>query len=421
MIDHTRPAEYTIDRIRFTHDGRSFTGRGLLTWDPDKGPHIQAFLDQSAPQENPFASLGVVQVETAADTKAIRLAGRGLGHAIVPNVFPLDLREHLHHGRLSIHPERVIFIHHVPSFASGGEDHKMWSGSAVFITKTEPEFPDRLNTETTLNGQLIASQNRGGLCFEEPEGFSVWGRKTAEGEFTISWALPRATTTKAQASHWAEAARRALSILFSQTVWIAKSSATRGVTEITELRRRKEARTLSHHLCPLTDFGPPDQWQFNRSAFIQLTRFFACEHPHAEICWSIFRRLAEASHHDTWGSRELLAGTTLEAALRTLDNHPFKPGDHTWKIKQSLASFRQNHLDAAWEKACDKALQARNRLRHRNAHPDWITSSGGAFSKPEWCQSIEDLTFLSRFYGYMILALAGFKPLQPRFPVVRFK
>jgi hypothetical protein len=30
------------------------------------------------------------------------------------------------------------------------------------------------------------------------------------------------------------------------------------------------------------------------------------------------------------------------------------------------------------------------------------------------------LIFLSRFYGYMILAMAGVKDLQPLFPVVRF-
>ena len=191
--------------------------------------------------------------------------------------------------------------------------------------------------------------------------------------------------------------------------------------EITELRRRKEVHTLSHFHKPLTDFDPPDQWKFNRTAFIQLTRFFASHNPHAEICWSIFRRLAEASQQETWEARELLAGTTLEAVLRTLDNHPFAPGDYSWKIKQSLASFRQAHLDAAWEAACEKALVVRNRLRHRNAHPDWITHPGGLFSTPERRQSLEDLTFLSRFYGYMILALAGFKGLQPRFPVLRFK
>jgi hypothetical protein len=301
------------------------------------------------------------------------------------------------------------------------EDNQFWGGSADFLTESEPEFPDELKTETTLNGQTIQTRNKGGLCYDEANGLSVWGHRTENGLFRTSWALPKACSTKTEAWGWAEAARRALSILFAQTIWIRCVSVTRGNTEITELRRPEKVQHLDHNQQPITDFGPPDQWKFNRTAFIQLTRFFVSNSPHREICWNIFRRLAEASRQETWESRELLTGTTMEAALRTLDNHPFKPGDHTWKVKQSLDSFRQNYLDSNWEHACIKALEVRERLRHRNAHPDWVTNNGGSFSKPEWRQSIEDLTFLSRFYGYMILALAGFKPLQPRFPKLQFK
>jgi len=31
-------------------------------------------------------------------------------------------------------------------------------------------------------------------------------------------------------------------------------------------------------------------------------------------------------------------------------------------------------------------------------------------------KSLDDMIFLSRFYGYMILALAGFRDLKPDFP-----
>ena len=104
MIDHTRAAEYVLERVRFTHETKEYSGRGLLTWDPEKGIHIQAFLDQSLPQANPFAALGLVEVEDATDARPIRLAGRGFGHAIVPNVFSHDLQSYLHEGRLSIRP-----------------------------------------------------------------------------------------------------------------------------------------------------------------------------------------------------------------------------------------------------------------------------------------------------------------------------
>jgi hypothetical protein len=66
----------------------------------------------------------------------------------------------------------------------------------------------------------------------------------------------------------------------------------------------------------------------------------------------------------------------------------------------------------------DTTLHAR--LRHRNAHPDWLTTPNGVLSKEELKESTKDLIFLSRFYGYMILALAGFKEVEPLFPIVRF-
>ena len=420
MIDPNRVAQYILDRVRFTHAAKEFTGRGLLTWDPEKGIHIEAFLEQTVPQGNPLSFLApLVRVEHTS-AGPIRLAIRRFGHAVVPRVFPSDLSESLHEGRLSIRSDRIIFFQQVPALSAAAREHECWTGSAVLLTKTDPEFPDTLKTETTLNGQTIHSESRGGLSLDEQNGFSVWGWKTGDGSFTLSWALPKSSSSRTEAWQWAEAGRRALSILFAQTVWIVRVFASRGTTEITELRPRKTFQSLSHFLQPLEDFGPPDQRNFNKAAFIQLTRFFASRDPRAEVCWSIFSRLSEASRQETWQSRELLAATTLDAALRTLDNHPFKSGHDSWKILQSFERFRQTYFDAGWEDACKKALQVRERLRHRNAHPEWITYPEGSLPKPEWCRSIEDLTFLSRFYGYMILALAGFKTLPPKFPPVRF-
>jgi hypothetical protein len=421
MIDHIRPAQYVLDRVRFTHEAKEFTGRGLLTWDPEKGIHIEAFLEQTLPKGILMPPFPLVRLNDTTDARCIRLAGREFGHAVVPNVFPLDLSENLHEGRVSIRPQRIIFFQHVPAIGTGAREHEHWSGSAVILTKKDPEFPDILKTETTLNGQTIHSESRGGLSLDEQNGFSVWGWKTGADSFTLSWALPKSTSSRTVAWQWAEAARRALSILFAQTAWIVRVFASRGTTEITELRPRKTVQALSHFLQPITDFGPPGQRKFNKTAFIQLTRYFANRDQQAEVCWSIFRRLAEASRQETWQSRELLVATTLDAALRTLDNHPFKSGDDSWKILQSFERFCQTYFGTGWEDACKRALEVRKRLRHRNAHPEWITYPEGSLSKPEWCQSIEDLTFLSRFYGYMILALAGFKTLQPKFLPVPFK
>jgi antitoxin ParD1/3/4 len=61
-------------------------------------------------------------------------------------------------------------------------------------------------------------------------------------------------------------------------------------------------------------------------------------------------------------------------------------------------------------------MKAHTYLRDRNAHPDWLFSQGGSLSEAEQVQSLDNMLLLSRFYGYMILALAGFKNLEPIFP-----
>jgi hypothetical protein len=38
-------------------------------------------------------------------------------------------------------------------------------------------------------------------------------------------------------------------------------------------------------------------------------------------------------------------------------------------------------------------------------------------SQDELDESFEDMVFLSLFYGYMMLAIAGFKDMEPKFPV----
>jgi hypothetical protein len=225
MIDHTRAAEYVLDRVHFTHAAKEFSGRGLLTWDPEKGIHIEAFLEQTIPRGDPISSFPLVHLEDTTDARCIRLAGSGFGHAVAPNVFPLDLSPSLHEARLSIRPKSIIFFQHVPTLSADARQHEHWSGSAVFLTKEDPEFPDTLKAETTLNGQTIHSYSRGGLSCEEQNGFSVRGWTTGDNSFTLSWALPKSTSSRTEAWRWAEAARRALSILFAQTVWIVRVSA----------------------------------------------------------------------------------------------------------------------------------------------------------------------------------------------------
>ena len=77
---------------------------------------------------------------------------------------------------------------------------------------------------------------------------------------------------------------------------------------------------------------------------------------------------------------ELLLSTILEAALRTWEEIPFVLGDRTFNRKVSLERFREEYFSEEWKESCDLALRSHTNLRHRNAHPDWLTGHGGSLS-----------------------------------------
>ncbi|MEA5510200.1 hypothetical protein VB715_10545 [Crocosphaera sp. UHCC 0190] len=96
----------------------------------------------------------------------------------------------------------------------------------------------------------------------------------------------------------------------------------------------------------------------------------------------------------------------------------YQPNDQ-WKIEGALKRFRDNYLSRDWKSFCKqdgKIIKIYRDLRHRNAHPDWLFTQGGYLSKEQMEKSLDDMIFLSRFYGYMILAIAGVKELKPEFP-----
>jgi len=46
----------------------------------------------------------------------------------------------------------------------------------------------------------------------------------------------------------------------------------------------------------------------------------------------------------------------------------------------------------------------------------WDSDEGGPAAKSQVERAIDDLIFLSRFYGYVILSMAGLRDLKPLFP-----
>jgi hypothetical protein len=377
-----------------------------MTWNPDEGFHIEAFLDREGPPLPKEIPLGKVGIPRKRGFCSIRMMPTVFDWAIAPKVRLTDRHDVLVHKRLSINLSRVIF-----SSSWRNNNGLNWCGSALYETKRHLAFPDGVDTEVRINNQKVESKSEAsGIWYENKQNQRIIGRLIEDRYLELHWAFSKPLWSKTDSWQWSEAAQYALSIFFGETVWLLQREVRRGAKRYIEVRKRESLNSLSFSLFD-------NQRMLDKKVFIQLTEFLVRNKPHATICRNIFTQMLEASRQQTWQATELLLSTILEAALRSVDGHPFRPNDNSWKVGKSLTQFFENYLSDKWTPLRSAVMKAHTYLRDRNAHPDWLFSQGGYLSEEEMEKSLDAMIFLSRFYGYMILALAGFKELEPRFPI----
>jgi hypothetical protein len=395
--------EHSLESIKLTYNGRRYTGNGSMTWSPEEGFHIRGLLNKEPPDHTGVVTFGGFKLETP---YSILLKPQGYDRAIAQHVPPTSSFSLLMNNYLSVKVRRVVFF----QFHESTEGLSDWGGSAMLQLVSSPILPDRVERETSINGLAIsASVSMEGIRHEEDD-LTVVAYVSDKHDLELVWRLPKDKWTKKQNWSLPEAARDAFSILTGQTVRLRRRETDGNRFTRTEFCQPPEAIRLPSYLHPIDiDILPKD-------TFIRLTSFFTRKERHSRTCIKIFRQMVEAARQQNWQAKELLLATILEAALRNIDGHGFAPGDKSFKIDVSAKSFQENFLSGTWTQPREAALKTMRRLRHRNAHPDWLLGQGGYMSKENQIQSINDLTFLSRFYGYMILALAGVRDLEPIFP-----
>jgi hypothetical protein len=282
-------------------------------------------------------------------------------------------------------------------------------------------LPDTVTRETRIGGwQPSHSFSLSGIHYEDNSGQKITGQLNDRKYLDISWSFPKSNWAKTHSLQFAEALRDAISIVAGEVIQLRYHEIYRGKRIYTDIRTGLQTSSLGIVLRLF------DQDILDKDLIIQLAHFLACDKKESTICRRIFRQVAEAARQQTSQASELLLSTILEAALRSLYDQPFAPDQNkrtnTFNLEGSLKTFRERYMSndveigRKWKKVISKVLEAQRRLRDRNAHPDWLSGQGGAYSTAEMEQAVNDMILLSRFYGIMILALAGFRELQPIFP-----
>lgn len=408
MKDYFDEREYIFEKIYFRYRQAYYKGRGVMTWKPNKGFHVEAFLDKNGSIPTKEIYLGGGYVLEQKDKSTIYLKPQAYNKAVIPDV-PIKSNMHLFiNNRLSITVDQVFFFLR----EAISNNTNLFSGSALYHLVKKPIFPDCFTSKTTINDQLPIEErtSRTAILNKNP---SLWGYMKSEDTLKLNWLFPSSDWTKKDCWYFPEGARYALSILLGQNIQLLQQAMSIGPYTRIGKQKYKSAKKLKSYLLLVQN-----NQELRKKDFISLAKFFTKERnsTKARICRNIFSQMVDASQQLTFEATQLLLGTIIEGVLRTLYNHPFIPkGKNTFNRNACMTQFQKTYLSAEWCKACDKAMRIFKEIRHRNAHPDWIITPGGSLSPNMITKNIQDMAFLSQFYGYMIKALAGFLELKPNF------
>jgi len=399
--------EFVLDNICFEYLGGMYKGKGVLTWNPDKGFHLESFVTRYGPPL-PSESFGGPKLIRKIDFKTIRMKSKkDKSWIIAPNVplfGRLDLRLE---GRLSTNINSVIFSRPSEILSKKYTGRGLYYGIPKNIL-----FPDTVEKKVTLGDWSLKEKAKNGIIFNESKYGRLIGRRIKDEYLELNWELDITHWKRSHSWIWPQAAADALSILLGNSAQLICREVNRGARVYVEMKHRKSIVSLG--ILSLFEANYP----FNKIRFIRLIDFLIKNSTEAIVCRHIINQMFEAASQKSWQATELLLTSILEATLRTLQGKPFKlnkkkgTGIH---IKQSLDKFCKKYKADKLEPFSEKANNVFRRMRHRNAHPDWLYFEVDPTSDKWKSQSFKDMMFLSRFYGYMILYLSGQRDFTPKF------
>lgn len=165
---------------------------------------------------------------------------------------------------------------------------------------------------------------------------------------------------------------------------------------------------------------------FDSTAVWELAKFFTEGYTDKEECQEsyvarmILNQLIGAEQQKTLVAQELLTATILEASLRTLFNVPYlEESKSKFQVDNYLKNnFIREYADGKkWRITRKRVAESFKRIRHRNAHPDWLLGDKNVYDDENISDTFQDLRIMIKFYQKMILLMAGIENVEPELPV----
>ena len=185
MFNYFEENEYSLDKIWFDYLGVRFKGRGLLTWNPKDGFHLEAFLENKRDLSPTMKGFGGIFIIPEYEYCKIRMKSNGFKYAIAPRVPLYGHIELIFESRLSIDIDRILFYNRFDFV----KDSKL-SGKCVLKTSRKVFLPDTVETEVKLLNETIKKKfARDGIYYKNNEKYEIKGTIIEENHLEIDFNL----------------------------------------------------------------------------------------------------------------------------------------------------------------------------------------------------------------------------------------
>jgi hypothetical protein len=289
MPEYDREWRRHFSRAHFEALGGIYRGRGVLTWNPDRGFHIEAPVDRLGPRLKGRFELLKPRVVNREDLHAIRIAFGRSSYAVSPPLPPDPPLELLLSSQLSIDVSRMVFVERNQSPC----DPAQWFGSATYAFADTILFPESFTRETRVVEQLISTEFGHGAFDVKDDDQRIRCWIPDKGTIKLEWAFRAGKWPFHYAWTFGLVAEVALSILAGQTVRLLERTASRRDREYREVRKRESPQTLGL-LSPLGVMR-----RIDKGEFVTLAHFLNHRCVSADVCEAMFDQLAEASRQQT--------------------------------------------------------------------------------------------------------------------------
>ncbi len=291
MDEYSQNRSWAVNRIRFDYLGATYRGRGRLSWDPDRGFHLDGFLHRDGPPLPDTIEFGKLGNPDASAVCPVRMSLEGVGRARSPRLFLGESMELVYHNRLDTRFPCVLFTRPLP--ARGDEDRHC--GGALFDVGKGLTLPDRLSIETAIGGRVVKQGiSMNGLDYED-DSLKLLGCAQPEGPVRLDWVLKGNDWSKADAWNYGEGLATALSFLSGRTVSLLEREVHQGNRAYVERRKRGELVDLGILALPPRTTRRAER--FPKGDLVRLGRFFTKGGQHADVCRRMLAQMAEACRH----------------------------------------------------------------------------------------------------------------------------